>query len=75
MKKLCGNGRKRIKQILKAYENHKLLFQKYGKSNRDILRTFRRHSLIYLFNLFDLFTLFSLFIQDDENRKRIEKWK
>ena len=41
MEKPCGNRRKLTKKILKAYENCKLVFQKYDKSNTDILRTFQ----------------------------------
>ena len=41
MKKQGRNGRKLMKQIMKAYENHQFVFQKYDISNRDIIRTFQ----------------------------------
>ena len=41
MEKQGGNRGKLIKQIMKAYENHQLVFQKYDISNIDILRTFQ----------------------------------
>ena len=41
MKKQGRNRIKLIKQIMKAYENHQLVFQKYDISNRDIIRTFQ----------------------------------
>ena len=41
MEKQGGNREKHIKQIMKAYENHQLVFQKYDISNRDISRTFQ----------------------------------
>ena len=41
MKKQGGNRRKLMKQIMKAYENHQLVFHNYDISNRDIMRTFQ----------------------------------
>ena len=35
-----GNRRKLIKQILRAYQNHPLVFRKYNISDKDILKTF-----------------------------------
>ena len=43
IKKQGGNWEKLIKQFLKTYENHPLVFQKYDISNKDILRMFCRH--------------------------------
>ena len=40
MEKQGGNKGELIKQILKAYESHLLVFHRYDKSNRDILRIF-----------------------------------
>ena len=40
MEKQGGNKGELIKQILKVYENHMLVFHRYDKSNRDILRIF-----------------------------------
>lgn len=33
-------------QISKAFENHWLVLQNYGILNKDILRTFHRHSFL-----------------------------
>ena len=35
-----GNRRRLVKQILKAFENHPLVFEKYKITNKDILTTF-----------------------------------
>ena len=41
MEKQGRNRSKSIKEIMKAYEYHQLVFQEYDISNRDILRTFQ----------------------------------
>ena len=41
MKKQGGNREKVVRQIMKTFENHQLVFQKYDISNGDILRTFQ----------------------------------
>ena len=38
MEKQDGNRAKLTKQIMKAYETHQLVFQKWHVSNRDILK-------------------------------------
>ena len=32
--------------MVKAYENHQIVFQKYNISNRDIFKTFRLHAFL-----------------------------
>ena len=45
LKKQEGSRGKHIKQIMKVYENHQLVFLKYDISNRNITRVIQRQSL------------------------------
>ena len=46
VEKQGAHSSKLIKQIMKAYENDQLVFQKYDILNRDILRIFLWHSFL-----------------------------